>query len=105
MLKKIIFAFTIFLLLNSCVVQNKNFSDNDWYAFTKKSKERTKPSKVYEFTNGMIRMYGDNIGYLMSQKSYKNFELSLEFRWNIEEKYNTQKGKKNSGVMYNRFSR
>jgi hypothetical protein len=101
MFKKIIFVFALLLLLNSCAVQDKNFSENDWYAFTKTSKERTKPAEIYEFTDGMIRMHGDNIGYLMTNKSYKNFELALEFRWNIEETFNKSKAKKNSGVMYN----
>jgi hypothetical protein len=101
MFKKITFAFAFLLLLNSCAVQDKNFSENDWYAFTKTSKERFKPAEIYEFTDGMIRMHGDNIGYLMTNKSYKNFELALDFRWNIEEKFNKSKAKKNSGVMYN----
>lgn len=74
---------------------------NDWYAFTKSSTERIEPSKVYEFTDGIIRMHGENIGYLMTKKSYKNFELSLEFRWNMEEKFHRDDSKKNSGVMYN----
>jgi len=100
MFKKITFVFAFLLLLNSCAVHEKKFSENYWYAFIKTSKERISPSKVYEFTDGMIRMHGDNIGYLMTNKSYKNFELSLEFRWNIDEKFKS-KGKKNSGVMYN----
>lgn len=49
----------------------------------------------------MIRMNGGNIGYLMTKKSYKNFELSMEFRWNIEEKFHRDKNIKNSGLMYN----
>nr|WP_315257214.1 DUF1080 domain-containing protein [uncultured Flavobacterium sp.] len=101
MFKKITFTFALLLFLNSCAVQEKKFSKDDWYAFTKTSKQRVKPSEVYEFTDGMIRMHGDNIGYLMTNKSYKNFELALEFRWNIEEKFNKSKAKKNSGVMYN----
>lgn len=101
MFKKIIFAFSIQFLLNSCAVQQKNFSKKDWYAYTKTSSERIEPTKIYEFTDRMVRMYGENIGYLMSKKSYKNFELILEFRWNIEEKFNRGNGKKNSGVMYN----
>ncbi|HSD07848.1 DUF1080 domain-containing protein [Flavobacterium sp.] len=101
MFRKFTVVFAFLLLLNSCAVHEKNFSENDWYAFIKTSKERISPSKVYEFNDGMIRMYGENIGYLMTNKSYKNFELSLEFRWNIDEKYNKSKGKKNSGVMYN----
>jgi hypothetical protein len=98
---KTIFAFIVVFLLNSCAAQEKNFVKEDWYAYTKTSMQKSKPSEVYEFTDAMIRMYGDNIGYLMTLKSYKNFELSLEFRWNIEEKFNRGNGKKNSGVMYN----
>lgn len=101
MLKKTALVFALLLLLNSCAVQDKNFSENDWYAFTKTSNQRIKPSEVYEFTDGLIRMHGDKIGYLMTNKSYKNFELTLDFRWNIEEKFNKGKSKKNSGVMYN----
>ena len=101
MFKKIIFAFSILFLLNSCAVQQKSFCQKDWYAFTKTSSGRLEPTKVYEFTDGMVRMYGDNIGYLMTKKSYKNYELSLDFRWNIDEKFNRGNSKKNSGVMYN----
>ena len=100
MLKKYIFAFAFLIILNSCGIQQKNWSEDDWYAYVKTSSEKLEPSKVYEFTDGMIRMHGENIGYLMSKKSHANFELSLEYRWNMDEKYKG-KGKKNSGVMYN----
>lgn len=100
MLKKITFVFGFLFILNSCTVQQKIASQNNWYAFIKTNSEKLESSKIYEFSNGMIRMHGENIGYLMSQKSYRNFELSLEYRWNMDEKY-TGKGKKNSGVMYN----
>jgi hypothetical protein len=100
MLKKITFAFVVLLILNSCAVHQKSLSMDYWYAFTKNSTEKLEASKAYEFTDGMIRMHGNTNGYLMSNKSYKNFQLSLEYRWNLEEKYKTN-NKKNSGVMYN----
>src|SRR5689334_21882930 len=100
MLKKSTFAIVLLFILNSCAVQQKSLSVNDWYAFTKTNIARQEPSKVYDFSDGMIRMYGENVGCLMTKKSYKNFELSLEFRWNMEEKC-AIKGIKNSGVMYN----
>jgi hypothetical protein len=99
--KKIIFVFVLLYILNSCGVQQKIGSEDQWYAYIKTSSEKQEPSKIYEFSDGMIRMYGENIGYLMSKKSYTDFELSLEYRWNMDEKYNKGKGKKNSGVMYN----
>ncbi|MDR7212427.1 DUF1080 domain-containing protein [Flavobacterium piscis] len=100
MFKKSTFALAILFILSSCAVQQKSLSVNDWYAFTKASTERLQPTQAFDFSDGMIRMHGDNNGYLMSKKSYNNFELSLEYRWNIEEKFKT-KNKKNSGVMYN----
>jgi hypothetical protein len=101
MLKKITFIFSFLFILNSCGVQQKAWSENDWYAYIKTSSEKQEPSKIYELSDGMIKMHGENIGYLMSKKSYTNFELSLEYRWNTDEKYTKGKGKKNSGVMYN----
>lgn len=101
MFKKITVAFAFLFLFNSCATQQKNLSTKDWYAFTKTNSERLAPSKVYEFADGMIRMHGENIGYLITKKGHNNFELSLEYRWNIEEKFNRGNGKKNSGVMYN----
>lgn len=101
MFQKTTFALVFLFIFNSCAVQQKSLSENDWYAFTKTSTEKLQSSKTYEFSDGMIRMYGDINGYLMSKKSYKNFELSLEYRWNIEEKFNKKNRTKNSGVMYN----
>lgn len=99
--RKITFAFALLFILNSCAVQQKNLSADDWYAYTKTSPERLQASAVYEFLDGTIRMHGENIGYLMTKKSYENFELTLEYRWNTDEQYNKGKSKKNSGVMYN----
>ena len=101
MFQKITFVFACLLILNSCAVKPKTVSINDWYAYTKTSNERLNPSKIYEFTDGLIRMHGANIGYLATMKSFKNFELSLEFKWNVEEKFRRDDAKKNSGVMYN----
>ena len=101
MFRKITFVFTSFLFLNSCAVQQKSLSKKDWYAYTKNSSERVAPSKVYDFTDGIIRMYGDNIGYIATKSSFKNFELHLEYRWNMEQKFHRNDATKNSGVMYN----
>lgn len=101
MIKKTVVAIAVGILFNSCGVKPKNSTVSDWYAFTKTSNNKLAPTDVYEFTDGMIRMYGENMGYLMTNKSYGNFELSLEFRWNMDENYKSNSGKKNSGVMYN----
>lgn len=101
MFQKNIAFLVILFLLNSCTVHHKKISEKDWYAFTKTSEERARPSEKYDFTDSIIRMYGETNGYLMTYKSYKNFELSIEFRWNIEDNFKKGSSKKNSGVMYN----
>lgn len=100
MFQKSTFVLVLLLILSSCSVQQKNLETNDWYAFTKTNTAQQEPSKVYEFADGMIRMHGEDPSCLMTKKSYKNFELMLEYRWNLDEKHNP-KGTKNSGVMYN----
>jgi hypothetical protein len=75
-------------------------SANDWYAYTK-GQRYDKPADAFQLSDSMVRLYGDKAGYLMSKQSYTDFELSLEFRWNMEPAYAHGSGKKNSGVMYN----
>lgn len=101
MFKKLLLVYSFIFLFLSCASKKQSITENDWYAFTQNNSERQNPSKVYEFSDGMIRMYGADNGCLMTNKSYKNFELSLEFKWNMDEKLTRAKGKKNSGVMYN----
>ena len=100
MLKKTNLPLLLLLILTACTTQQKTWTENDWYAYIKTSSEKLEPAKIYEFTEGTIRMHGENVGYLMSKKSYSNFELTLDYRWNLDEQYKG-KGKKNSGVMYN----
>ena len=72
----------------------------NWYAYTKDQRYED-PWQLYTITNGMIRLFGDRTGYLMSKQSYGDFELTLEYRWNMEKEFQRGSGKKNSGVMYN----
>ncbi len=73
---------------------------SDWYAYTK-DQRYDKASDAFLLTDSMVRLFGDKAGYLMSKKAYTDFELTLEFRWNMEPAYAHGSGKKNSGVMYN----
>lgn len=100
MFQKSTFVLVLLFILSSCSVQQKSLEINDWYAFTKTNTAQQEPSKVYEFKDGIISMHGEDPSCLMTKKSYKNFELTLEYRWNLDEKYK-MKGTKNSGVMYN----
>jgi hypothetical protein len=79
---------------------SNNGNASDWYTYAKDHKYDN-AGEVYQFTDSMMRLHGEKVGYLMSKKSYTDFELKLEYRWNMEPAYQRGTGKKNSGVMYN----
>lgn len=71
-----------------------------WYAYQKGTSKNTNANEVYSVENKMIRMYGTEAGYLMSEQTFKNFKLIIEFRWNTDSTFVRKNNKKNSGVMY-----
>lgn len=105
-MNKVLLAFVTLLALYGCSHTRhtgkslSNDAATSWYAFAKDHKYEN-AGEVYQFTDSMIRLHGDKVGYLMSKKSYADFELTLEYRWNMESAYQRGTGKKNSGVMYN----
>lgn len=71
-----------------------------WYAYEPASGKQEDASKLFHVEKKMIRLYGDKIGYLMSEKSFGNFQLTFEFRWNTDSTFSRKSTKKNSGIMY-----
>lgn len=71
-----------------------------WYAFDQQNGRHKNASELFKVEEGMIRMYGSTAGYLMSAKSYKNFELTADFKWNTDESFARKSNSKNSGFMY-----
>ena len=55
-----------------------------WYAYEPKTGKHREATEVFKVEKNMIRLYGDKLGYLMSEKSYKNFQLTVVFRWNTD---------------------
>ena len=82
-------------------IQLFNHKDlNGWYAFEPESGKHLNASELFKVEDHMIRLYGDKIGYLMSNESFSNFRLTVEFRWNMDSSFTKKTNNKNSGVMY-----
>lgn len=94
--------FTLYSCSHKTQAQKETAAGNtiQWYAFADNQRYNN-PSDVYQLSDSMIRLYGNKVGYLMSTTSYGDFELTLQYRWNMEAQYQRGTGKKNSGVMYN----
>lgn len=48
-----------------------------WLVDTK----RADPRKVFTVSNGLIRISGDGLGYLATDRRYRNYRLLVEYRW------------------------
>ena len=102
--KSLLFALFLCSMCVSCTQQLALFNGTNltgWYAFTEKGKKNADAQAIFTVSDSMIRLFGENPGYLMSLQSYSNFELTLEYRWNMDEGFRSKNKVKNSGVMYN----
>jgi 3-keto-disaccharide hydrolase len=71
-----------------------------WYAYEPESGKHTNASELFSVEDNIIRLFGDKAGYLMSEQSFHNFKLTVEFRWNTDTTFFRKRDSKNSGVMY-----
>lgn len=81
----------------------KLFNQKDltgWYAFQKEARKHQNAADLFQVKNHIIRFSGHQAGYLMTNKSFKNFELTAEFRWNLDTTFTRRMNQKNSGLMY-----
>ncbi|GIZ10032.1 DUF1080 domain-containing protein [Flavobacterium sp. UMI-01] len=79
------------------------FNQNDlegWYAFSPETGKQENAAALFTVQNNQIRLYGKKAGYLMSEKSFHNFILTVEYKWNTDESFVRKGNNKNSGVMY-----
>lgn len=82
---------------------NKLFNGKNlkgWYAYEPATGKHANASELFKVDQQMIRLYGAKAGYLMSEQSFDNFQLTVEFRWNTDSTFTRKNNSKNSGVMY-----
>ena len=73
---------------------------NEWYAFEEKSGRHINAAGSFSVDRKMIRLYGPHAGYLMTNRSFSNFQLTAKFRWNTDRSFVRKNTSKNSGLMY-----
>jgi hypothetical protein len=75
------------------------FNGRDLTGFTSwlKDTKRDDPRKVFTVEDGVIHASGDGFGYLATDKAYRDYHLTVEYRWGKR----TDGGKyvRNSGVL------
>lgn len=79
-----------------------NGSDLDgWTKFLQHQGADKDPQKVITVENGAIHVTGQDFGYIATKKSYKNFHLSLEFKWGERKFPPREHEKRDAGICFN----
>ena len=76
------------------------FDGNDlkgWYAYQPEVGKHSKAIDLFSVEDHMIRLCGKNAGYLMSDQSFHNFRLTVQFRWNADTTFVRKNNHINSG--------
>lgn len=71
-----------------------------WTKFLKDKGVNKDPLKVITVENGAIHVSGQEFGYLATDRSYRNFHLSLEFRWGEKKFPPREKEKRDAGICF-----
>ncbi len=107
-ISKTIINTTLLIILFLCkdisaqaVVSLFNKTDlQGWNVYQKGGGDHGKASEMVSVAAQMMRFSGKKIGYLITEKSYTDFELTAEYRWNVDTTFVKRSKTKNSGIMY-----
>lgn len=71
-----------------------------WYTFLKTKGKSNDPDTVFSVNNGLLKITGKEFGYIVTEKSFANFHLVVEFKWG-EKKYPPREDKvRDNGICY-----
>jgi hypothetical protein len=73
---------------------------NEWYTYLSKSGKNNDPLKVFTFENEVLHISGEDFGYISTKKMYRNFHLTLWFRWGEKKFAPRENAKRDSGILY-----
>jgi hypothetical protein len=71
-----------------------------WTKFLRDQGINKDPLHVFTVENGTIHVTGQEFGYLATAKSYRNFHLSLEFKWGEKKFPPREKEKRDAGICF-----
>ena len=78
----------------------KLFNGKDYTGLVKWLKEtgHEDPKQVFRVTDGTLHFTGEDMGYVATEKAYKDYRLCVEYKWG-EKIYGSKKYVRNSGIL------
>ena len=71
-----------------------------WTKFLEKQGLNKDPQNVFKIENGELHVSGKEFGYIATAKSYRNFHLSLEFKWGEKKYPPRERNKRDAGICF-----
>jgi hypothetical protein len=71
-----------------------------WYTWLEKSGKNNDPKKVFSVEGNTIHVSGEEFGYMCTEKTYRNFKLTLEFKWGTKKYAPRENEKRDAGILY-----
>ena len=108
MKKNFTYTFIIGLIVFSCnrlVAQEFKplFNGKDlsgWYSFLKNKGKNNDSNQVFTVNNGLLHITGQDFGYIVTNKTFTDFHLIVEFKWG-EKKYPPRENQpRDNGICY-----
>ena len=72
----------------------------EWHVFTSKSGKNKDPQKVFQFEGKVIHVSGQDFAYIVTEKKYGDFRLTLEFKWGEKKYPPRENAKRDAGILY-----
>lgn len=76
--------------------QNKQ----EWYTFIEREGRDKDSLHVFQFEKDVLHVSGQRFGYIITEKSYSNFHLTLDFKWGTQKYPPRENEKRDAGVLY-----
>ena len=71
-----------------------------WYSFLRQKGKNNDSNQVFTVNKGLLKITGQEFGYIVTEKSYGNFHLVAEFKWG-EKKYPPRENAvRDNGICY-----
>ena len=100
----LVFLFSLLILKQAGEQRFKSlFNGKDlqgWHSFLKTKGKNNDLDTVFSVHNGLLKITGKEFGYIVTESSFTNFHLIVEFKWGLK-KYPPREGKvRDNGICY-----
>jgi hypothetical protein len=71
-----------------------------WYSYLRTNGKSNDPDTVFSVDKGLLKITGKEFGYIVTEKSFSDFHLIVEFKWG-EKKYPPRENRvRDNGILY-----